>query len=393
MFQHILVPTDGSNVAERAGELAISIVDQYDADLSVISVVHPRERERGDRSIDRIRDQAASIGIDAHTQTIESRKSPAGEILDFAAANAIDVIVMGTHGRTGLNRFILGSVALQTLQESKIPVITVHEDSELGFEPEHILIPSDGSRSAKAAAKFAIDLASDIGATVHAMHVTNESAEHSENANTPAHEVAELARASGVDDVEVVVRRGRPHLEIAGYISEVPCDLVVMGAHGHTGLRRYLLGSVTERTIRFSTVPVVTIRHHQVLATVEYLNYDVLGREGWSIDDQDLFEKAANANLDSIDFGTIDVDEGEYILDAAESEGHDWPFHCRAGSCVNCAGLLIEGDVEMERCRSLSDEERDENNLFLTCVAIPSSTGVQIIYNAKELDIFANRIM
>ena len=392
MFKHILVPTDGSDIAERSGELAVSIAEKHDAAVSVISVVRVRNRERGDRSVGRMVDRFEEAGIDVESEVIESSADPADEILAFAEANDVDGIVMGTHGRTGVSRFILGSVALQTLQESSIPVITVHEDTDLAYDLENVLVPTDGSRSANAAADIAIELASASGARIHAMHITDDPAAREDEAQTPAHEVADRARNENVD-VEVIVRRGRPHLEIAGYISEAPCDLVVMGSHGRTGLRRYLLGSVTERILRFSTVPVMAIRPPEVTATVEYLNYGVIENEGWSIDDGDLFEKAASANLDRGEFGSFEVDEGEFILDAAEAEGYDWPFHCRAGACVNCAAILVEGEVDMERCRSLSDEEQDEDNLRLTCVATPTSDEVRLVYNAKALESLKSRVL
>jgi ferredoxin len=81
------------------------------------------------------------------------------------------------------------------------------------------------------------------------------------------------------------------------------------------------------------------------MPTVEYVNYEVLDDHGWSMDDDDLFEKAADAGLDDEDYGTLEVNKGEYILEAAEAEGYDWPFSCRAGACANCAAILREGEI------------------------------------------------
>ena len=78
------------------------------------------------------------------------------------------------------------------------------------------------------------------------------------------------------------------------------------------------------------------------MPTVEYLNYDALTDNEWGLDDDDLFEKAANAGLSGEDYGSLDVNEGEYILEAAEVEGFDWPFSCRAGACANARSIVRE---------------------------------------------------
>ncbi|MFB6134043.1 MAG: ferredoxin Fer [Halanaeroarchaeum sp.] len=93
------------------------------------------------------------------------------------------------------------------------------------------------------------------------------------------------------------------------------------------------------------------------MPTVEYLNYEALEDEGWDLDDDDLFDQADGAGLDEEDYGTLDVAEGEYILEAAEAQGYDWPFSCRAGACANCAAIIKEGEIDMDMQQILSDEE------------------------------------
>ncbi|WP_238386886.1 MULTISPECIES: ferredoxin Fer [Natrialba] len=128
-------------------------------------------------------------------------------------------------------------------------------------------------------------------------------------------------------------------------------------------------------------------------ATVEFLDYEVIADNDWSLEDDDLFEKAAEADLTAETHGTMTVEKGEYILEAAEAEGYDWPFFCRGGGCINCAATLVDGEVEMEVNRSLSDEEVDEMNLRLTCVATPTTDEVKLVYNAKQLDQLRDRIL
>lgn len=129
------------------------------------------------------------------------------------------------------------------------------------------------------------------------------------------------------------------------------------------------------------------------MPTVEYLDYQVLDDHGWSLDDDDLFEKANDAGLSDEDHGTLEVNQGEYILEAAEAEGYDWPFSCRAGACANCAAILEDGGIEMDMQQILSDEEIEERNVRLTCIGSPDADEVKIVFNAKHLDYLQNRVI
>lgn len=120
--------------------------------------------------------------------------------------------------------------------------------------------------------------------------------------------------------------------------------------------------------------------------TLEYLNYDVVDDHDWDVDDEDLFEKAASADLDDTDHGTMEVGEYEYILEAAENRGYKWPFECRAASCANCAAFLKEGEIEMDMNLFLTDEEVEEMDIRLTCVGLPDSDGIKLVYNAGRSD-------
>ena len=127
--------------------------------------------------------------------------------------------------------------------------------------------------------------------------------------------------------------------------------------------------------------------------TVEYLNYEVLDDHGWDINDDDLFEKAADADLGDEDYGTLEVGQGEYVLEAAEAQGYDWPVSCRVGACTNCAAMIKEGELDMDMQQILSDEEVEEKMLRLTCISSPATDEVKLVYNAKHLDYLQNRVI
>jgi nucleotide-binding universal stress UspA family protein len=135
-----------------------------------------------------------------------------------------------------------------------------------------ILVPTDGSPAAERAVDHALELASTFDATVHALYVVDaalyssleagidsvvEALENEGEAAVGA--VKERCEAAGVD-AETAVLVGTVHRSIRDYVDEHGIDLVVMGTHGRQGIERFLLGSVTERTVRLSDVPVLTVR-------------------------------------------------------------------------------------------------------------------------------------
>ncbi|MFC7129495.1 universal stress protein [Haloferax chudinovii] len=135
-----------------------------------------------------------------------------------------------------------------------------------------ILVPTDGSKAAERAIDHALDLAETYDARIHALYVVDTSIYTSLDAgadvvidaleregDAATRHVREAAEEAGID-VQVEVVTGTAYRSIREYTDDHDIDLVVMGTHGRTGLSHYLLGSVTERVVRTSPVPVLTIR-------------------------------------------------------------------------------------------------------------------------------------
>ncbi|WP_148416319.1 universal stress protein [Haloferax sp. KTX1] len=135
-----------------------------------------------------------------------------------------------------------------------------------------ILVPTDGSKAAERAIDHALDLAKTYDARIHALYVVDTSIYTSLDAgadvvidaleregDAATRHVREAAEEAGID-VQAEVVTGTAYRSIREYIDDHDIDLVVMGTHGRTGLSHYLLGSVTERVVRTSPVPVLTIR-------------------------------------------------------------------------------------------------------------------------------------
>jgi len=115
-----------------------------------------------------------------------------------------------------------------------------------------------------------------------------------------------------------------------------------------------------------------------------YLNYEVLDDHGWSMDDDDLFEKAAEADLDNVDYGRFVATRGETLLEAAEARGYAWPFACRGGACANCAVVIYEGELSTPVNHVLPGEMLDRN-IRLSCVGAPQTPEMKVLFNVKHL--------
>ena len=117
---------------------------------------------------------------------------------------------------------------------------------------------------------------------------------------------------------------------------------------------------------------------------VEYLNYDVIEDRGWSLDDDDLFEKAAEAGLDPEDYGRFAVGTRQSLLEAAEGMGFAWPYACRGGACANCAVAVTEGEMSMPVDHILPSGMTDRG-IRLSCVGAPITEEMRVVYNVKHL--------
>jgi ferredoxin len=117
---------------------------------------------------------------------------------------------------------------------------------------------------------------------------------------------------------------------------------------------------------------------------VEYLDYEALDDHGWDLGTEDLFAKAAAADLDEETYGELTVERTETLLEAAERAGHDWPFACRGGACTNCAIAVFDGDVTTPRGHILPDEVRADG-IRLSCLGRPTVDGTQVVFNVKHL--------
>ncbi|NHN49142.1 universal stress protein [Halostella sp. JP-L12] len=282
MFRDVLVPTDGSDCAGVAVEYAADLAGRYDADVHVLNVVDNRRVEHGPHYDER-REAAAEL-VDSTADRLEDdglgaeravrTGVPYEEIEAYASEAGVDLVAMGTRGRTGVDEHLLGSVTERVVRCSDAPVLTVRtmDDSAVTFPYDDVLVPTDGSDGAEAAVGPAASVAGTYGATLHSLSVVDTRSlgidvrssalvdALEDQARDAVEAVAERASAASVANTETAVDHGLPSECVRAYVEENDVDLVVMGTHGRSGVSRYLLGSVAEKLVRTSPVPVMTVR-------------------------------------------------------------------------------------------------------------------------------------
>jgi nucleotide-binding universal stress UspA family protein len=295
-FKKILCPVDLSELSVRTLAYAGAIAKWYDAHLTALHVVPsftPMEVLSGvepvnlvypisrDEVLEHLRQTVVAAGLDAGTVALTAASGEAAAtVVDQAVAMRADLLVMGTHGRSGFDRFFLGSVAEKVLRKAPCPVLTVPPHAPAtppsDVAVRTILCPVDFSSAALEAFGFALDLARRADASVvlvHALEFLAE-AEPLENAhfNVPEFRTYLLEDARQRLDslvsgepplprgVRPVVVPGRAHHEILRIAADERAELIVMGAQGRSGAALALFGSTTQQVVRGATCPVLTVR-------------------------------------------------------------------------------------------------------------------------------------
>jgi len=297
-IKKILFPTDFSRCSRQAFGHALFLAEHHEAQLQLFHAVILHEDDPGDPQrhfpeaqellvkLFEIADSRLGSLVELHKDhpvALEEFRtrgvSPAGLILEHAREHDVDLIVMGTHGRRGPSRFLLGSVATQVVRASTAPVLTLRElDESRPLEAiGSILVPIDFSGHSRTALRHATELARTYSAELRLIHVVQQPNYPYFYAPVPAmppagqiqglhergHEALErLVREEGDTTLHhrLEVVDGHPASEIVAHAESGRCDLIVTASHGLTGLDRLLLGSTSEQVVRTSPVPVLLVK-------------------------------------------------------------------------------------------------------------------------------------
>jgi nucleotide-binding universal stress UspA family protein len=285
MYDNILLPFDGSEGAAEVLHHASEIAHWADATIEVLYVADTARDsvtvveghtvdalvQRGEDVVEEAAKTLETLGVSHETDVVQG--NPPETIVDYAERYDQDLVVMPTHGREGLSRYLIGSVSEKVVRLSSVPVLTVRmrPDEQLTFPYENVLVPTDGSAAAEHAAEHVVELSAALDATVHVLSVVDDAAlgpdvrstiagKASEQAATDAVEsVVSAAETCGVTNTVQHVEHGAPAEAIRDCIESNDIHAVGMGTTGRRGTDRILLGSVAEKTVRSAPVSVLTV--------------------------------------------------------------------------------------------------------------------------------------
>jgi nucleotide-binding universal stress UspA family protein len=284
MFKKILVPLDGSQLSQRALEPAIAMSKRAGAELLLVrtpvvdtlsfAVTGSKQAEaRNDALVYLETIRKSNEQPDLHIQTRLVEGDVAGAIVDTALSEQVDLIVMSTHGYSGLTRWVLGSVTEKVLRSAPCPVLAVRA----ARHPQKVLITLDGSPLSERAIEPGLAVAQSLNAAVTLLRVVPRVSidgkldEHErglsrrmqedliEEARDYLRARSEAAARSGVA-IKSEVRIGSPADIILEHIETYGTDLIVMATHGRTGLKRWVYGSVTAKVLRSVNCSMLVIR-------------------------------------------------------------------------------------------------------------------------------------
>ena len=298
MYDAILVPLDGSKTAEKVLPYARYLAGKFKVPIELLAVVDVVEiashmtsekvhfldtiiEDAVQHSTTYLRGVATTIAATDVRCSVEKGRAE-DTIIEKAATDKTMLITMATHGRSGLNRFLLGSIAEKVLRGTVNPLLLIRagdEKSEGEAMLKSIIVPLDGSELAEAVLPIVADMARKLDLEIELFrtyHVPYNVYSGDESLYAVNYEellaglrdeageylekkAADLKRL-GVAKVQCVTKEGLAADEIISLGRKTPDNLIAMSSHGRSGVRRWMLGSVTEMVVRHSSDPVLVIR-------------------------------------------------------------------------------------------------------------------------------------
>jgi nucleotide-binding universal stress UspA family protein len=288
MFDHVLIPLDGSSLAEQVLPYGQQIADVCGARLELICAIETEDlpedavAEVEQERCGYLQRLVASLPAAASPTSTCRRGRPAEVIVDHAGDHPGTLIAMASHGYSGMQRWLLGSVAHKVVQAASTPVLLlpIGATSPSGgpVEFERMIIPLDGSPLAEQVLDYAMKLCGCLDMELILVRAYNPnfpgSSVRMKEVSTIVHdaaenylkEIAERLRSEGLNAVSYKVLRGIPAEQITDFALETPNSLTAMCTHGRHGVGRWLLGSITDAVIHSAEEPVLVIRAANAMA-------------------------------------------------------------------------------------------------------------------------------
>lgn len=277
MYTRILVPLDGSKLAEQVLPHVRRLASAFGLHMELLSTFDPPFIYRGPnpssyphqiednlraQSLDylnRIKSSMNHLGLPVSCTVYLGE--PASWIVSEAERDPNTLIAMSTHGRSGITRWVLGSVADQVLRATTAPILMLRSQDEETPTKEasltSVIVPLDGSSLAEQVLPHVVALVQALRLSVTLVRVSSHHGEA--EARGYLQKVGEKLHQEGASSVKEVVLNGHPATAIVDIARDIPNCLVTMTTHGHSGIGRWILGSVTDQVVRQSGSPVLVV--------------------------------------------------------------------------------------------------------------------------------------
>ncbi len=283
MFNRILVPLDGSKLAEQVFPPVMELARAFGSQIVIVGVCDPEDKEE-ERACQLYTDNQAKqleisfAGSSATSKTAVLVGKPAEQVIRYAQANDIDLVVMTSHGRSGIMPW-LGGTVLKTLRKAAVPLIVVRakEPVEEVRLFDRIVIPLDGSSSSAVVLPYIVEVAKKLPCDILPIRVTepgrhvrtiggldyirfDERDVNSTNVIASQYLDEVCAELTGTEaKVSCEVRVGDAAHEILKFADEKKCTLLAMSSHGRSGLEEWAMGSVSSKVMDLSKQSVLLV--------------------------------------------------------------------------------------------------------------------------------------
>lgn len=297
MFKHILLPLDGSSLAERVLPHAISLCKAFDAKLTLLRVVYQMDHKTQFSSVNPIDWQMRMSEAEAYIDSIKNRLNqkdvktdgyvlegrPAQQIINFAKNKDVALIILSSHGNSGISGWNINSTVQKVLLRAYMPVMIVRAYQEMSDEIESVtykrlLVPLDGSKRAECILPLVQSISEAQGSNILLTHIIEEPklprgkpvSEEVKSIINQLNEINKLEIETYFNEiigqfdpnkVETIVEKSEePAIALHEIVDRENIDLVLLSAHGYSGKGKWPYGSIALNFISFGTTPLIIIQ-------------------------------------------------------------------------------------------------------------------------------------
>jgi nucleotide-binding universal stress UspA family protein len=302
-IQNIIVPIDFSKMSVQAIQIAKQLARRFGASIHLAHVRHLNyaadfvapappvvpfsfmtyEQDAEQIALKELKKAASECGVSSATCDVLSGAPPFDEICRLAQTVPADLVVMPTHGRTGLKHVFLGSTAERIVQHSSCPVLVtrgsaLQSNNGSRFRIKTILVPVDFSNCSREGLEYALGFASEFGAKIILVHATYLGYVYSSEGTaiydipglqkaarkTAERKMRELVRSVnfGAVKYQTAFTDGSPVIDICAFAKDHDVDLIITSTHGFTGFTHVLIGSIAEQVVRHAPCSVLVVPSH-----------------------------------------------------------------------------------------------------------------------------------